>query len=117
MLLKQLHFSVNLGGWLVCEPFITPALYEPYFNAGISVPDEWGLSLAMDNDKANGGLATLMENHYKTFIVGVLSLHVGVRNANFFDSIDGGRFCSNCSSRPQLGSYPVRILGDRSAEQ
>lgn len=57
--------GVNLGGWLVTEPFIVPALYEKYINnsAGITVVDEWTLSQAMGSN-----LATEMENHYKTFI-------------------------------------------------
>lgn len=57
--------GVNLGGWLVTEPFIVPALYEKYMtnNENVTVVDEWTLSLAM-GDK----LPEEMENHYKTFI-------------------------------------------------
>ncbi|KAF9564152.1 glycoside hydrolase family 5 protein [Agrocybe pediades] len=56
--------GVNLGGWLVTEPFIVPSLYEEYVGkSNIEVLDEWSLSLAMGPD-----LATKMENHYKTFI-------------------------------------------------
>ncbi|KAJ7105074.1 exo-beta-1,3-glucanase [Mycena crocata] len=56
--------GVNLGGWLVTEPFITPALYEKYVNkSNIVVVDEWTLSLAM-----GANLAKEMEEHYKTFI-------------------------------------------------
>ncbi|KAI5122037.1 hypothetical protein M0805_006022 [Coniferiporia weirii] len=58
--------GVNLGGWLVTEPFIVPALYEPYVNATISAVDEWTLSENMRNDP-NGGISQL-ETHYKTFI-------------------------------------------------
>ncbi len=53
------------------EPFIAPALFEPYLNVTTSagpVLDEWTLSLAMANDTANGGLSQL-ETHYDTFIV------------------------------------------------
>ncbi|KAF7310457.1 Glycoside hydrolase family 5 protein [Mycena chlorophos] len=53
--------GVNLGGWFVLEPFITPALFQPYPSAG----DEWSLSQAMH---ADGTLQTTMENHYATFI-------------------------------------------------
>ena len=59
---------MNLGGWLVPEPFIVPALFEPYLNAKIPARDEWTLSQNMAADTANGGLNQL-ENHYKTFIV------------------------------------------------
>ncbi|KAF9451864.1 glycoside hydrolase family 5 protein [Macrolepiota fuliginosa MF-IS2] len=56
--------GVNLGGWLVTEPFISPALYEKYINkSGTPVVDEWTLSIAM-----GGNLAQEMEEHYKTFI-------------------------------------------------
>ena len=59
------YLSVNLGGWFVLEPFITPVLYQKYQPAAV---DEWTLSTSMAADAANGGLSQL-ENHYKTFIV------------------------------------------------
>ncbi|KAF8827374.1 hypothetical protein HHX47_DHR4000380 [Lentinula edodes] len=57
--------GVNLGGWLVTEPFIVPSLYEKYVNnsQNITVLDEWTLSLAMGLD-----LASEMGHHYETFI-------------------------------------------------
>ncbi len=55
--------SVNLGGWFVLEPFITPVLYQKYPSA----IDEWSLSTLMAADTAGGGL-TQLEEHYKTFI-------------------------------------------------
>ncbi|KAJ3711732.1 glycoside hydrolase superfamily [Lentinula raphanica] len=62
---KDVARGVNLGGWLVTEPFIVPSLYEKYVNnsQNITVQDEWTLSLAMGSN-----LASEMENHYKTFI-------------------------------------------------
>ncbi|KAH7092737.1 glycoside hydrolase [Auriculariales sp. MPI-PUGE-AT-0066] len=65
---KQRIFGVNLGGWLVPEPFIVPHLYEKY--SDLQPPlngDEWTLSQAMTADTTGGGLSQ-MENHYKTFI-------------------------------------------------
>ncbi|KAG8910929.1 hypothetical protein FRC01_006043, partial [Tulasnella sp. 417] len=59
--------GVNLGGWLVPEPFIVPALFEPYVNGTPAAHDEWTLSQAMAADTANGGLDQL-EKHYDTFI-------------------------------------------------
>ena len=56
--------SVNLGGWFVLEPFISPALFEKYPTA----IDEWTLSEAMRADTAGGGIDQL-EQHYDTFIV------------------------------------------------
>ena len=58
------RLSVNIGGWLVTEPFITPALYQKY----PGTTDEWSLSLAMRADTAGGGI-NQMEEHYKTFFV------------------------------------------------
>ncbi|WVQ73642.1 hypothetical protein IAR50_003222 [Cryptococcus sp. DSM 104548] len=55
--------GVNLGGWLVTEPFIVPALYERYQNSTPKAQDEYTLSQAMGDN-----LATEMEEHYKTFI-------------------------------------------------
>lgn len=62
-------WGVNLGGWLNTEPFISPALFEKYnTNGKIVAVDEWTLSQQMAQDTAGGGLQTLMEEHYKTFI-------------------------------------------------
>ena len=55
--------SVNLGGWLTLEPFISPALYEPFDPAA---KDEWTLSEQL---MARDGNLNAIENHYKTFIV------------------------------------------------
>jgi aryl-phospho-beta-D-glucosidase BglC (GH1 family) len=60
-------FGVNLGGWLVTEPFIAPALYEKYQSTTPQAVDEWTLSEAMTADTAGGGLNQL-ETHYETFI-------------------------------------------------
>ena len=67
---------MNLGGWLVLEPFIVPSLFEKYQNVtptpalptGQAV-DEWSLSVAMLNDTSEGGGIGQIEEHYKTFIV------------------------------------------------
>ncbi|CAE6430525.1 unnamed protein product [Rhizoctonia solani] len=63
--------GVNLGGWLVLEPFISPALYEPYMNASIPAIDEWTLCQNLANDSSSGGVAKVIEEHYKTFVVGL----------------------------------------------
>jgi glucan 1,3-beta-glucosidase len=54
-------YGVNLGGWFVLEPFITPALFQAYPSA----PDEWTLATLM---RADGTLEATMEAHYDTFI-------------------------------------------------
>ncbi|KAF9513357.1 glycoside hydrolase family 5 protein [Hydnum rufescens UP504] len=61
---KNRAFGVNLAGWLVLEPFITPAYFEKY----PGTLDEWSLSLAIANDPSSGGLQTVLENHYNTFV-------------------------------------------------
>jgi hypothetical protein len=58
--------GVNLGGWFVLEPFISPALFQKYNGPN----DEWALSEAMRADAAGGGIDQI-EEHYKTFIVSI----------------------------------------------
>ncbi|MBW0471358.1 hypothetical protein O181_011073 [Austropuccinia psidii MF-1] len=55
--------GVNLGGWLVIEPFITPSLFEPYLENQKPVTDEWELSQALGTS-----LASTIESHYDNFI-------------------------------------------------
>lgn len=112
--------SVNLGGWLVLEPFITPQYYEKY-NGTV---DEWTLSLAIAADPSSGGLQSVLENHYNTFIVSGRLLFIAFRSLvpgslrqRFSISIpilaiDRRRLCSDCWCWAQLGSYSVPILGN-----
>ncbi|KAI8065556.1 glycoside hydrolase superfamily [Gongronella butleri] len=55
--------GVNLGGWLVTEPFITPKLFEQ-FDVSEGVVDEWTLCEKLGPDKAK----QQMEKHYETFV-------------------------------------------------
>lgn len=50
------------------EPFITPQLFQKYYNSSIRAVDEWTLSQNMRADTASGGINQI-EDHYKTFIV------------------------------------------------
>ncbi|KAJ2927477.1 hypothetical protein H1R20_g1848, partial [Candolleomyces eurysporus] len=59
-------YGVNLGGWLVLEPFISPEIFQRY----PGVEDEFSLAQAMTADTANGGLRQI-EEHYQTFITEV----------------------------------------------
>ncbi|KAJ7907933.1 glycoside hydrolase family 5 protein [Mycena leptocephala] len=54
-------FGVNLGGWFILEPFISPALFQAYPSA----PDEWTLTSLMG---ADGTLQATMKKHYDEFI-------------------------------------------------
>jgi glucan 1,3-beta-glucosidase len=60
---KQPIRGINLGGWLVLEPFITPHVFENSVTNG-TVKDEWELCERLGPDKAKETL----ENHYKSFI-------------------------------------------------
>jgi glucan 1,3-beta-glucosidase len=67
---SHLNYRVNVGGWLVTEPFIVPALYQKYSsltypNGSFMIIDEWKL---VEQMKADGSISEL-ENHYNTFIV------------------------------------------------
>ncbi|KAG8764321.1 hypothetical protein FRC15_007690, partial [Serendipita sp. 397] len=55
-------FGVNLGGWLTLEPFISPALYQPFEPDAV---DEWTLS---EHIQTRDGNLNAIEDHYKTFI-------------------------------------------------
>ncbi|KAG0096463.1 hypothetical protein BGZ93_004495 [Podila epicladia] len=54
--------GVNLGGWLVLEPFITPSLFDPYVSAG--VVDEYTLCKHLGPDASR----KLLENHYASWV-------------------------------------------------
>ncbi|KAJ3557382.1 hypothetical protein NM688_g1502 [Phlebia brevispora] len=54
--------GVNLGGWLVLEPWITPSLFESLNNTNIV--DEYTLGQLMDYDTA----LSMLQNHWETWI-------------------------------------------------
>ncbi|KAF9939560.1 hypothetical protein BGZ65_010142 [Modicella reniformis] len=54
--------GVNLGGWLVLEPFITPSIFEPYVSSG--VVDEWTLCAHLGREASK----TLLEKHYASWV-------------------------------------------------
>ncbi len=79
-MLNQIR-GVNLGGWLVLEPYIAPALFEKYQNVtaspafpGRQAVDERTLSVVMQNDTSGSGRIEQIEEHYRTFIVSLPSL-------------------------------------------
>lgn len=53
--------GVNLGGWLVLEPWITPSIFEA---AGSSAVDEWTLGEALGASETEARLS----QHWNTFI-------------------------------------------------
>lgn len=44
--------GVNLGGWLVLEPWITPSIFDQWANGG-GVVDEYTLTAALGKDEAS----------------------------------------------------------------
>ncbi|KAJ7118711.1 glycoside hydrolase superfamily [Mycena epipterygia] len=77
--------GVNLGGWLVTEPFIVPSLYQTLQSrttTTVTVIDEWTLIQAMEADTANGGVSQL-EDHYKTFITEQDFMQIAAAGLNY----------------------------------
>ncbi|GAA5938971.1 hypothetical protein JCM3775_002637, partial [Rhodotorula graminis] len=67
---KNLIQGVNIGGWLVLEPFIVPGMFEPFNLDGVNpgsadnkAIDEWTLSQQLGSNLSNA-----MREHYDTFI-------------------------------------------------
>ncbi|CAO3676679.1 unnamed protein product [Rhizopus stolonifer] len=57
--------GINLGGWLVMEPFITPKLFEQQIGSDTSlILDEWTLCERLGPEEARRQL----QEHYETFI-------------------------------------------------
>ncbi|UZJ56084.1 hypothetical protein CBS101457_005404 [Exobasidium rhododendri] len=63
-------FGVNLGGWLVLEPFIVPSLFEKYENTSTQtyVVDEYTLMEQWIKEGGTAQVETMMRAHYDTFI-------------------------------------------------
>ncbi|KAI8453984.1 hypothetical protein BY996DRAFT_8487708, partial [Phakopsora pachyrhizi] len=66
--LSRRIYGVNLGGWIVLEPFIVPYLFEKFnpdetTDTPPTVVDESSLSTALGKD-----LASTLEEHYKALI-------------------------------------------------
>ncbi|SGY79518.1 BQ5605_C008g05154 [Microbotryum silenes-dioicae] len=60
---RQTIFGVSMGGWLIVEPFITPAMFEPYLDYDPPPKDEYGLSVHLGDR-----LEAVLTHHYETFI-------------------------------------------------
>ncbi|CAD6501409.1 BgTH12-01661 [Blumeria graminis f. sp. triticale] len=55
--------GVNLGGWFVLEPWITPSIFQQWANGG-NVIDEYSYTAALGKDEA----FTRLNNHWATWI-------------------------------------------------
>ncbi|KAH8828259.1 exo-beta-1,3-glucanase [Flagelloscypha sp. PMI_526] len=72
------NYGVNLGGWLVTEPFISPALYQKFSSSKPKPIDEWTLMQAMGDKKEE-----LMKEHYETFITEKDFAEIAAAGLNF----------------------------------
>ena len=54
--------GVNLGGWLVLEPWITPSIFD---EAGDGAVDEWTLTEVLGKDGAQARLS----DHWNSFVM------------------------------------------------
>ena len=58
-------YGVNIGGWLVLEPYITPSLFEAFGGDDSTKPvDEYHFCQAYGSDQAS----EVLQNHWSTFI-------------------------------------------------
>lgn len=58
-------YGVNLGGWLVLEPYITPSLFQAFGSDDAYIPvDEYHLSQAYGKDQAQQVLSDHWESFY-----------------------------------------------------
>lgn len=66
---KNGMMGVNVGGWLVIEPFIAPALFEPYENdSSLYVVDEYTLMNQWFSEGGQSLKEKKLRQHYDTFI-------------------------------------------------
>ncbi|KAM0719764.1 hypothetical protein Q7P37_003897 [Cladosporium fusiforme] len=59
--------GVNLGGWLVIEPWITPSLFQG-FDPSEGVVDEWSLKGALERKLGEQRACTTFRDHRETFV-------------------------------------------------
>ncbi|KAH7384505.1 glucan 1,3-beta-glucosidase precursor [Pyrenochaeta sp. MPI-SDFR-AT-0127] len=69
--------GVNIGGWLVLEPFITPSIFEKYSTPEWPVVDEWTLSEKLGKQ----GTLDALKPHWDSFVS--LSDFWKIKNAGF----------------------------------
>jgi len=109
------------SGWLVLEPFITPAFYQKYQDFPGFDSAEWTLSQAMRADTGPGGGIEQISKHYAEFIVSrprsistTPLTPIAIASPLVITAIDRTRLCRYCCGRPELDPSPDSVLGDRS---
>jgi glucan 1,3-beta-glucosidase len=69
--------GVNIGGWLVIEPFITPSIFTKYSTADFTVVDEWTLCQKLGKT----GCLNVLKPHWDSFVK--LADFQKIKNAGF----------------------------------
>jgi len=69
--------GVNIGGWLVIEPFITPSIFTKYSTADFTVVDEWTLCQKLGKT----GCLNALKPHWDSFVK--LADFQKIKNAGF----------------------------------
>jgi hypothetical protein len=74
---RKLTSNIDSFRWLTLEPFITPAIFEPFLNSTSPTPavDEYTLSQNLLHQGGEAHLLQVLENHYETFIVSFPPAH------------------------------------------
>lgn len=60
--------GVNLGGWLILEPFLTPSFFDKY-EEDLGIVDEWTLTKHVNETEGPQAVKDLLEKHYSTFVI------------------------------------------------
>ena len=93
-------YGVNVGGWLVTEPFIVPGMYQQYATGddGTTAIDEYTLSQNMGNN-----LTAAMTDHYNTFITEQDFMEMAEAGLNWVRIPIGFWAIETYSTEPYLG--------------
>jgi aryl-phospho-beta-D-glucosidase BglC (GH1 family) len=59
--------GVNLGGWLVLEPYVNPSFFSNY-SLSQGIVDEWTLTEYVNQTQGMGAVKTLLETHYASWV-------------------------------------------------
>ncbi|KAL7414386.1 glycoside hydrolase superfamily [Mrakia frigida] len=94
---EDIIHGVNLGGWLVLEPFICPGIFEQWRAStspgAAAIVDEYTLSAAM-----GANLTAAMTEHYETFITERDFMEIAAAGLNFV--------------RIPIGFWAIETMGD-----
>lgn len=58
--------GVNLGGWLVLEPFLKPSLFN--YDSSLKIVDEYSLTMHLNRTNGSAAVKDILETHYSSFV-------------------------------------------------